>query len=82
MLRLTVSRPVCLGVKSHLGPKPRFLLLSDSCGFLCGAPSLMRGWVCGIKLRLALATAVILGSKSHETDGFENPQTGGPGPPK
>jgi hypothetical protein len=34
MLRLTGSRPVCLGVKPHLGPKTRFLLLSDSCGFV------------------------------------------------
>jgi hypothetical protein len=33
MLRPTVSRPVCFGVKPHLGPKARFLLLSDSCGF-------------------------------------------------
>jgi hypothetical protein len=29
----TVSHPVDLGLKSHLGPKTRFLLLSDSCGF-------------------------------------------------
>jgi hypothetical protein len=28
------SRPACLGVKPHLGPKTRFLLLSDSCGFV------------------------------------------------
>jgi hypothetical protein len=34
MLRQTVSRPVFLGVKPHLGPKARFLLLSDSCGFV------------------------------------------------
>jgi hypothetical protein len=30
----TVSRPVSLGVKSHLVPKTSFLLLSDSCGFI------------------------------------------------
>jgi hypothetical protein len=34
MLRPTVSRPVCLGVKPHLGPKTRFLWLWDSCCFL------------------------------------------------
>jgi hypothetical protein len=34
MLRPTVFRPVFLGVKPHLGPKSRFLLLSDSCGFV------------------------------------------------
>jgi hypothetical protein len=33
-LRLMVNRPVCHGVKSHLGPKTRFLLLSDSCRFV------------------------------------------------
>jgi hypothetical protein len=30
----TVSRTVCSGIKPHLGPKTRFLLLSDSCGFV------------------------------------------------
>jgi hypothetical protein len=34
MLRPTVSWPVCLGVKPHLGPKTRFLLLSDSWQFV------------------------------------------------
>jgi hypothetical protein len=34
MLRPTASRPVCLVVKPHSGPKTRFLLLSDSCGFV------------------------------------------------
>jgi hypothetical protein len=34
MLRLMVSRPDCVGVKPHLGPMSRFLLLSESCGFL------------------------------------------------
>jgi hypothetical protein len=33
MLRPEISRPVCLGVKPHLGPKTRFLLLADSCRF-------------------------------------------------
>jgi hypothetical protein len=33
-LRHTVSRPACLGIKTHLGLKPTFLLLSDSCGFV------------------------------------------------
>jgi hypothetical protein len=33
-LRQSVRRPVYLGVKPHLGPKTRFLLLSDSCGFV------------------------------------------------
>jgi hypothetical protein len=32
--RPTVSRPVSLGVKPHLGTKSRFLLLSDCCGFV------------------------------------------------
>jgi hypothetical protein len=34
MLQATVSRPVYLGVKPHLAPNTRFLLLSDSCGFV------------------------------------------------
>jgi hypothetical protein len=34
MLRPTVSRPFDLGIKPHLGPKTRSLLLSDSCGFV------------------------------------------------
>jgi hypothetical protein len=34
ILRPTVSRPVYLGVKPHLRPKTRILLLSDSCGFV------------------------------------------------
>jgi hypothetical protein len=33
-LRPTVNRPVSPGVKPRLGPKTRFLLLSDSCGFV------------------------------------------------
>jgi hypothetical protein len=33
-LRTTVSRPVILGVKPLLGPKTRFALLLDNCGFV------------------------------------------------
>jgi hypothetical protein len=33
-LKLTVSWPVSLGVKPHLGPKTRFMLLSGSCSFV------------------------------------------------
>jgi hypothetical protein len=37
-----------LGVEPHLGLMTRYFLLFDSYGlvFFCGAPSLMRGWVC------------------------------------
>jgi hypothetical protein len=41
-LRSTISRPVCLGVKPHLEPIIRFLLLSDSCGFVGGGWNLWR----------------------------------------
>jgi hypothetical protein len=30
--------------QTHLGSKTRFMLLSDSCGFVCGASTLTRGW--------------------------------------
>jgi hypothetical protein len=33
-LRPTVSQPVSRGVKPHRGPKTRFMLLSESCGFI------------------------------------------------
>jgi hypothetical protein len=54
---------VCLCVKSPTWAKARFLLLWDSCGFVdVGRPL----WhVCRLQLLLALASAVILGSKSR-----------------
>jgi hypothetical protein len=63
MLRPTVSRPVCLGVKPHLRPKTRFLLLSDSCRFLDVGRPLRR------EDGSALDSAVILGSESRKTHG-------------
>jgi hypothetical protein len=55
---------VYLGVKFHLGPKTRQLRVCS-----CGAPSLTRGRVCGLQLKLTLASVVILGSEppgSHD----------------
>jgi hypothetical protein len=42
MLRPTLSRPVCLGIKHHLGLKTRSLLLSDSCRLVDVGRSLRR----------------------------------------
>jgi hypothetical protein len=57
--RLTDSQSVSLCVMPHLEPKTRFLLLSDSYGFVHLAPSLMGGRVCRLQLLLALASVVI-----------------------
>jgi hypothetical protein len=62
--RRSVCQPVLVSSPCR-GPKTTFLLLPDSCGFLCVAPSLTRGRVCSLQLLLAFASAVILGSGSH-----------------
>jgi hypothetical protein len=68
MLRLMVSQPVYLGIKHPSGASDQILLLSDSSEFVCCAIlSLTRGRVCCLRLLLALASAVILGSESHGT---------------
>jgi hypothetical protein len=88
MLRPTASRPVCFGIKPHLGLKTRFLLLSGSWRVCwCGAPSLTRGQVCRLQLLLVLSSALILGSESrgnHEqillSQIRDPPLPGGPSP--
>jgi hypothetical protein len=91
-LRLTVSQPVCPGIRRPSGTRDQFFFLLEIsfrqlrlCYFV--APSLTRGWACNllVRLLLGLARAVTLGSKSRRTHGHILPshlrlrQHGGPG---
>jgi hypothetical protein len=93
ILRLTVSRPVRLGVRRPSGTRDQFFFLLEMsfkqlrvCYFV--SPSLTRGRACKllVQLLLGLARAVTLGSKSRRTHGdvllspLRLPQSGGPGP--
>jgi hypothetical protein len=66
MLRPTVSRPVCLGIKHPSGVYDQiFITVRQMRVCSCGALSLTRGRVCRLQLLLALVSTDILGSESR-----------------